>query len=129
MLKSLFHSLAWHIWRRKTVRQWIERMETARKLFPIHYSWSPMRATADVLATVDQHLSFYINPKGGASRREEVKALRDYEAKLLSQLELQIKSGNYTESEANEVIDMLADYSSVQSTAYQPLIAQLEESR
>jgi hypothetical protein len=113
-VESIYHSIAWHLWRRKVVLQWIDRMESARKLFPSGYGWSSMRATADVLATVQQKQIFYVSPKG-ARRRDECNSVQVYESQLIEILERQVGEGSYTRAEAREVADMLIDYSSVHS--------------
>jgi hypothetical protein len=89
-------------------------MEASRKLFPSGYKWSAMRATADVLASVQQKLVFYVS-ETGSKRIQEIDAVRSYEAQLIEILESLVVSRNFTRSEAIEASEMLAEYESVQS--------------
>jgi hypothetical protein len=124
-LQWMYHSIIWVLWRRKIVFQWFDRMETSRKLFPFHYHWSLMRATADVLASVQQKLVFYANLTGGANRFHEVKAVRRYEAQLVDLLEQQVIAGEYSKSEAEETVEMLADYTTVHGEKCKTVLARL----
>jgi hypothetical protein len=97
-------------------------MESARMLFPTAYNWTAMRATADVLASVQQYLVYYVSPVG-SKRCHELNTLRNYEEKLIALLECQIADGGYPRSEAQEAIEMLSDYSNVQSEKCRSVLA------
>lgn len=89
-------------------------METARKLFPAGYGWSTMRATSDVLASVQQKLVFYVSATD-SKQTEETNAVSRYEEQLIEILASQVVASDFTSSEAVEAAQMLADYESVQS--------------
>lgn len=125
ILRTAFSYLSWYLWRRRVIRDWIASMEAARKLFPSMADWSPMRATGDVLASVDQKLMAYIAPDGRIDYPSETKALRKYESTLLDLLERQVAEGSYTKIDANAVIEMLSYYTRVHSARHAKILALL----
>jgi hypothetical protein len=123
-MQSIYYSVIWYLWRRRVVAQWINRMESARKLFPAGYGWSTMRATSDVLASVQQKLVFYVSATG-SKRTEETNAVRRYEEQLIEILESQIVASDFIPSEAVEAAEMLAEYESVQSDRCKTIVKAL----
>ena len=99
-------------------------MESARKLFPAGYGWSTMRATSDVLASVQQKLVFYVSATG-SKQTEETNAVSRYEEQLIEILASQVVASDFPPSEAVEAAEMLAEYEIVQSDRCKTIVKEL----